>query len=297
MPAELPVMAALTESGLKNLNFGDVDSIGFFQMRLGIWNQGEYAGFAERPDLQLKWFIDQAKHVHEAMRRRNRDPLGRPETYGEWAADVTRPPEQYRGRFQPKLPEAQRLLGLPVDERIQEAGRAGADCRRDPGSRTRSGGGRAGARRTGGGRSRRHTGSVTPWIAFAGGVIAAALSAFITLRQVRLKSELDLNAQRAQTLATYREPLAAAAFDLQSRLYNILRLDFFDRWEAAEPTTRSARRCFGSPSTSAGRRSCAGTSSSLRFPRTTRRAGRRDPGPDQPELRDPRAGHGDDDLE
>ena len=114
LPAELPVMAALTESGLKNLNFGDVDSIGFFQMRLGIWNQGEYAGFAERPDLQLKWFIDQAKHVHEAMRRRNRDPLGRPETYGEWAADVTRPPEQYRGRFQPKLPEAQRLLGLPV---------------------------------------------------------------------------------------------------------------------------------------------------------------------------------------
>ncbi len=82
---------------------------------------------------------------------------------------------------------------------------------------------------------------MTPWIAFAGGVIAAALSAFITLRQVRLKSELDLNAQRAQTLATYREPLAAAAFDLQSRLYNILRLDFFDRWEEraddAERTT------------------------------------------------------------
>jgi hypothetical protein len=82
---------------------------------------------------------------------------------------------------------------------------------------------------------------MTPWIAFAGGVFAAVLSAFITLRQVRLKSELDLNAQRAQTLATYREPLAAAAFDLQSRLYNILRLDFFDRWDEraddAERTT------------------------------------------------------------
>ena len=138
---------------------------------------------------------------------------------------------------------------------------------------------------------------MTPWIAFAGGVIAAALSAFITLRQVRLKSELDLNAQRAQTLATYREPLAAAAFDLQSRLYNILRLDFFDRWEEraddAERTTlfRIAQylRLDGDPApghsvpcVSRGRRDAQR---------------RRDPVPDRGMLPDPRAGHGDDDLE
>ncbi|HEX6026496.1 MAG TPA: hypothetical protein VFZ00_31155 [Solirubrobacter sp.] len=73
---------------------------------------------------------------------------------------------------------------------------------------------------------------MTAWVALAVSVFAAVLSAFITLRQVRLKSELDLEAQRAQTLAKYREPLAAAAFDLQSRLYNILRLNFFGNWGA-----------------------------------------------------------------
>lgn len=31
-------------------------------------------------------------------------------------------------------------------------------------------------------------------------------------------------------LATYREPLAAAAYDLQSRIYNIVRMDFFGMW-------------------------------------------------------------------
>ena len=34
-------MASLVESGMKNLNFGDADSVGFFQMRVGIWNQGD----------------------------------------------------------------------------------------------------------------------------------------------------------------------------------------------------------------------------------------------------------------
>ena len=34
LPPELPLMASLVESGMKNLNFGDADSVGFFQMRL-----------------------------------------------------------------------------------------------------------------------------------------------------------------------------------------------------------------------------------------------------------------------
>ncbi len=56
-------MASLVESGVKNLNFGDADSVGFFQMRVGIWNKGEYAGFPEKPELQAKWFLDQAEAV------------------------------------------------------------------------------------------------------------------------------------------------------------------------------------------------------------------------------------------
>ena len=45
LPPELPVMASLVESDIKNLKFGDADSVGFFQMRVGIWNQGPYEGF------------------------------------------------------------------------------------------------------------------------------------------------------------------------------------------------------------------------------------------------------------
>ncbi len=86
------------------------------------------------------------------------------------------------------------------------------------------------------------------WIGFAGAVIAALISATVALRQsklserlARLQSDLDTerherealfdrSLQAADVLATYREPLAAAAYDLQSRMYNILRLDFFGKW-------------------------------------------------------------------
>ena len=61
LPPQLPVMASLVESGLKNLNFGDADSVGFFQMRLSFWNKGEYAGYPDDPDKQLDWFLDQAE--------------------------------------------------------------------------------------------------------------------------------------------------------------------------------------------------------------------------------------------
>ena len=49
LPAELPVMAALVDSGLVNLSAGDSDAVGYFQMRLGIWNTGEYEGYPETP--------------------------------------------------------------------------------------------------------------------------------------------------------------------------------------------------------------------------------------------------------
>ena len=60
LPPELPVMAALVESGLSNLDHGDADSLGFFQMRVSVWNRDEYAGYPDSPELQMKWFIDQA---------------------------------------------------------------------------------------------------------------------------------------------------------------------------------------------------------------------------------------------
>jgi hypothetical protein len=108
LPAELPVMAALVESDMRNLPHGDADSVGFFQMRLGIWNTGEYAGYPERPELQLDWFLDNAEAV-KARRLAGGLPVD-DDHYGEWIADVERPAEQYRGRYQLQLDEARGLL-------------------------------------------------------------------------------------------------------------------------------------------------------------------------------------------
>jgi hypothetical protein len=98
-------------------------------------------------------------------------------------------------------------------------------------------------------------------IGLAGGIIGTATSAVIAVRQrrdsarlARLNGELqeglarlgsDLEAERHEraamfdrglraedVLARYREPLAAAAFDLQSRCYNILRLGFLEKFGA-----------------------------------------------------------------
>ena len=109
LPPELPVMAALVESGLRNLEYGDNDSAGFFQMRVAIWNKGEYFGFPSRPELQLRWFVDLAISF-----KSQRIAAGISTTdenlFGEWIADIERPPEQYRGRYQLRLLEARHLI-------------------------------------------------------------------------------------------------------------------------------------------------------------------------------------------
>ena len=110
LPPELPVMAALVESGMKNLDGGDADSVGFFQMRVGIWNKGDYSGYPDKPELQLKWFLDHAAGREEAAHRRAAQSVKDPKQYGEWIADVERPAAQYRGRYQLQLDEAQALL-------------------------------------------------------------------------------------------------------------------------------------------------------------------------------------------
>jgi hypothetical protein len=109
LPPELPVMASLVESGMTNINGGDRDSVGFYQMRVGIWNNGKYAGYPDRPELQLKWFIDKALEV-KAQRRARGQSVDNPSQYGEWIADVERPAAQYRGRYQLRLDEARALV-------------------------------------------------------------------------------------------------------------------------------------------------------------------------------------------
>ena len=110
LPKQLPVMASLVESGVKNLNYGDADSVGFFQMRVGIWNKGEYAGFPEKPELQAKWFLDQAEAVKKQRIARGQSVTD-PKQFGDWIADIERPAEQYRGRYALRLGEANGLLG------------------------------------------------------------------------------------------------------------------------------------------------------------------------------------------
>ena len=111
LPAELPIMAALTESGLKNDNYGDRDSLGFFQMRTSIWNQGEYAGFPDHPELQLKWFINQALAVRAHEVAGGNASFGQDRSkWGDWVADVEQPAAEYRGRYQTHLDQADGLL-------------------------------------------------------------------------------------------------------------------------------------------------------------------------------------------
>ena len=159
LPPELPVMAALVESGVKNLNFGDADSVGFFQMRVGIWNQGEYAGYPEKPELQAKWFLDQAEAVKKQRIARGQS-VDDPSQYGEWIADVERPAEQYRGRYQLRLDEAKGLLEKAAGSApAAPAAAAAVDGRRRPGRPRRGRRRRRGGRRRAGRRTRRSTGS------------------------------------------------------------------------------------------------------------------------------------------
>ncbi len=106
LPPELPVMAALTESGLRNLSYGDRDSVGFFQMRVGIWDEGAYAGYPSNPELQIQWFIDHAV----AVKSQYPELANNPNSWGDWVADIEQPAEQYRYRYQLQLSTAQALL-------------------------------------------------------------------------------------------------------------------------------------------------------------------------------------------
>jgi hypothetical protein len=112
LPAELPVMAALADSGLRNRPArSGADSVGFFQMRVGTWNKGEYKGYPTNPQLQVKWFLDSAIAVKMQRYARGEADFGAdPSSWGEWVADVERPAAQFRGRYAVQLAAARDLL-------------------------------------------------------------------------------------------------------------------------------------------------------------------------------------------
>jgi len=108
LPHELPVMAAIAESGLRNLR-GD-SYYGFFGMHKSL-NSGEYRGFPRRPELQVKWFNDTASSVRQRLVAETRpDPAADPSSFGQWIADVERPAAENRSGYQPHLEEARRLV-------------------------------------------------------------------------------------------------------------------------------------------------------------------------------------------
>jgi hypothetical protein len=108
MPHELPVMAAIAESGLRNLSGPSYS--GFFGMHESL-NSGDYRGFRRNPDLQLRWFLDSAALVRQRRVAVGRpDPAGHPSSFGSWIADVERPAPENRTGYQPHLGEARDLI-------------------------------------------------------------------------------------------------------------------------------------------------------------------------------------------
>lgn len=108
VPHELPVMAAIAESGLRNLQ-GD-SYHGFFGMHESL-NAGEYRGFPRNPQLQVNWFLDSASAVRQRLVASGwPDPAKDERAFGGWIADVERPAPENRSGYQPHLAEARRLI-------------------------------------------------------------------------------------------------------------------------------------------------------------------------------------------
>jgi hypothetical protein len=118
VPQELPVMAALAESGLRNLNTRGNPFAGFFSMHRSL-NKGAYRGFPGNPDLQLLWFLDSAVIVRQREIAEGAEDYGTSsDGYGLWIADVERPAPRNRDGYQPYFDDADDLLTescLPSD--------------------------------------------------------------------------------------------------------------------------------------------------------------------------------------
>jgi hypothetical protein len=110
LPEELPVMAGLAESGLRNLRHSGGSFFGFFGMHRSL-NAGPYRGFPKDPELQLRWFTDTAVLVRQRKMAEGDEDFGlEPSGYGPWIADVERPAPENRDGYQPYLDDADALL-------------------------------------------------------------------------------------------------------------------------------------------------------------------------------------------
>jgi hypothetical protein len=108
LPHELPVMAGIAESGLRNIKGRDYH--GFFGMHESL-DAGDYRGFPENPALQLRWFLDTAALVRQRRVAEGRpDPAADETAFGIWIADVERPAPENRPLYQRHLTEARRLV-------------------------------------------------------------------------------------------------------------------------------------------------------------------------------------------
>jgi hypothetical protein len=110
LPQELPVMAGLAESGLRNLRPPGGSFFGFFGMHRSL-NTGPYRGFPKDPELQLRWFTDTAVVVRQRRMAEGDEDFGVESSgYGLWIADVERPAPENRDGYQPYLDDAGKLL-------------------------------------------------------------------------------------------------------------------------------------------------------------------------------------------
>ena len=113
VPEELPVIAGLAESGLRNLHRGGNPFAGFFSMHRSL-NKDPYRGFPKHPDVQVRWFLDTAVIVRQReIAEGDEDYAGDPTAFGIWIADVERPTPQNRSGYQPYLDDAEKLLPNP----------------------------------------------------------------------------------------------------------------------------------------------------------------------------------------
>jgi hypothetical protein len=110
LPEQLPVMAGLAESGLRNLHKKGNPFAGFFSMHRAL-DSGAYRGFRKDPDLQLRWFTDTAIAVRQRKIAQGDEEFGTVSSgFGLWIADVERPTRENRDGYQPYLDDAESLL-------------------------------------------------------------------------------------------------------------------------------------------------------------------------------------------
>lgn len=102
--------AAIVESGLKNVNYGDRDSVGLFQQRTS-------QGWGTKQQIMDPRYS--SRKFYEAMLRADGDTLG------ERVANTQRPAKQYRGRYGEQMNKAAGVLSAILGEPTTPQGQAG----------------------------------------------------------------------------------------------------------------------------------------------------------------------------